>query len=148
MATPRKVITAKAENVELPETTDAETDRKLAELQRTQADEDAKSDVVEGKVTDKDGKTYDYVELLGEKFRLREKVGAMAMFKWSAASDMDTDNPKALGAIYAMIKSVILKEDWYAFENHALDEDADAEELLDVVTKALEIIGGRPTKQS
>jgi hypothetical protein len=140
----RKVIESKV----LPETTDASTDRELAEIQRSQVEEDAKREVVEGKVTDADGKEYDYVELKGEKFRLREKVGAMAMFKWSAASDMDTDNPKALGAIYAMIKSVILKEDWYAFENHALDEDADAEELLDVVSKALEIIAGRPTKQS
>jgi hypothetical protein len=146
--TGRKVITAKAENVDLPGTTDAEIDRELADLQRGQVEEDATSDVIEGKVTDKDGKTYDYVVLAGEKFRLREKVGAMAMFKWSAAADMDTDNPKALAAIYAMIKSVILKEDWYAFETHALDEDSDAEELLDVVTKGLEIIGGRPTKQS
>lgn len=146
--TGRKVIEGKAEVVNLPVTTDDETDRELAEIQRTQVDEDAKGTAIEGKVTDKDGKTYDYVELLGEKFRLREKVGAMAMFKWSAAADMDTNNPAALAAIYAMIKSVILKEDWYNFETHALDTDADAEELLDVVTKGLEIIGGRPTKQS
>lgn len=124
-------------------------DRELAKVQLSQADDEAKKDdVVNGEVVAGDGKKYDYVEMKGEKFRLREKVGAMAMFKWSAASDMDTDNPKALAAIYAMIKSVILKEDWYAFETHALDEDADAEELLDVVTQGLEIIGGRPTKQS
>lgn len=127
---------------------DTEEDRELAKVQLSQADEEAKSEVVEGKVVEEDGKKYDYVEFKGEKFRVREKIGAMAMFKWSAASDMDTDNPKALAAIYAMIKSVILKEDWYAFETHALDTDADAEELLDVVTKGLEIVGGRPTKQS
>lgn len=128
---------------------DNEDDRELAQVQLSQADDEAKKDdVVTGEVVDDDGKKYDYVEMKGEKFRLREKIGAMAMFKWSAASDMDTDNPRALGAIYAMIKSVILKEDWYAFETHALDTDADAEELLDVVTKALEIVGGRPTKQS
>ena len=72
----------------------------------------------------------------------------MAMFKWSAASEMSSDDPRALGAIYAMIKSVILKEDWPQFEDHALDTDADAEELLDVVSKGLEIIGGRPTSPS
>jgi hypothetical protein len=70
------------------------------------------------------------------------------MLKWSAASELSSDDPRALGAIYAMIKSVILREDWADFESHALDEDADAEELLDVVTKALEIVGGRPTSQS
>lgn len=124
-------------------------DRDLAKLQLETGDKEAQSDVVSGEVVDKEsGKKYDYVELKGEKFRLREKVGAMAMFKWSAAADMDTDDPRALGAIYAMIKSVILKEDWRKFEDHALDTDADAEELLDVVTKSLEIIGGRPTSQS
>lgn len=144
----RKVIEGKAEVVHLPVPTDEETDRELAEVQRSQADEDAKSEVVEGKVTGKDGKTYDYVELKDEKFRLREKIGVMAMFKWSASADMDTDNPKALAAIYAMLKSVILRDDWYNFESHAIDTDADAEELLDVIAKGLEIIGGRPTKQS
>lgn len=139
----RKVLDGGVE----PAVTDPQTDRELADVQRSRTDDEAKSDVVEGKVVDKDGKTYDYVELKGKKFRLREKVGAMAMFKWSSASEMDTSNPKALGAIYAMIKSVILKDDWYEFETHALDEDADAEELLDVVTKGLEIISGRPTKQ-
>lgn len=128
-------------------TTRKVVDRELAEVQLSQVDEEAKSDVVEGKVVEDDGKTYDYVELKDEKFRLREKVGAMAMFKWSAASEMSSDDPRALGAIYAMIKSVILKEDWGKFEDHALDTDADAEELLDVVTKGLEIISGRPTSR-
>lgn len=127
---------------------DDSTDRELAKVQLSQADDEAKSGVVDGEVVSEDGKKYDYIELKGEKFRLREKVGAMAMFKWSAASDMDTDDPKALAAIYAMIKSVILLEDWHAFEAHALDTDADGEELLDVIIKGLEIIGGRPTKQS
>lgn len=126
----------------------AATDRALAAVQLSQVEEEAKAEVVEGKVVEEDGKTYDYVELKGEKFRLREKVGAMAMFKWSAASEMSSDDPRALGAIYAMIKSVILKEDWPKFEDHAMDTDADAEELLDVVSKGLEIISGRPTSQS
>ena len=130
-------------------TTAAKTDRAVAKVQLSTAGEDALNDkVVSGEVVETDGKTYDYVELKGEKFRLREKVGAMAMFKWSAAAEMDTNDPKALGAIYAMIKSVILRDDWYAFETHALDTDADAEELLDVVTKGLEVISGRPTSQS
>jgi hypothetical protein len=47
-----------------------------------------------------------------------------------------------------MLKSCIHKDDWVAFEDHALDEDADAEELLDIITKSLEIVSGRPTSQS
>lgn len=125
------------------------TDRAVAKAQLATADPEALNDkVVSGEVVDEDGNEYDYVELKGEKFRIREKIGALAMLKWSAASELSTEDPKALAAIYSMIKSVILKDDWNAFENHALDTDADAEELLDVVTKALEIVSGRPTKQS
>lgn len=129
--------------------TGAKEDRALAKVQVVGADNDALNDkVVAGEVVDKDGKTYDYVELADKKFRVREKIGALAMLKWAAASEMDTNDPRALGAIYAMIRSVILKADWADFEATAMDEDSDAEELLDVVSKALEIVAGRPTKQS
>lgn len=142
-------------------TTTARKDRELAAVQLDKADPEAvigKAVIgkvvvdddapVDGKVVEGDGKKYDTVELTGEKFRLREKIGAIAMLKWGAASEMDTDDPRALGAIYAMLKSVILKEDWHKFEDHALDSDADAEALLDVVTGALETISGRPTAPS
>jgi len=127
----------------------AREDRELAAVQLSKTDPEALHvetvKAVEGNVVGK--KEYDYVELKDRKFRVREKVGAIAMFKWSAAADLNSDDPRALGAIYAMLKSVIVKEDWTSFEDYALDEDADAEELLDVVTKALEIVSGRPTAQ-
>lgn len=126
------------------------TDRELAAVQLSKTGADAlngdTAKAVEGNVVGK--KEYDEVELKGVKFRIREKIGAMAMFKWSAAAEMSTEDPRALGAIYAMLKSVIHKEDWPAFEDHALDTDADAEELLDVITKSLEVVAGRPTEQS
>lgn len=127
------------------------TDRELATVQLSKTGDEALAEAtVEGKVVGQ--KEWDYVTL-GEgdskkKFRLREKVGAMAMFKWSAASELPTDDPRALGAIYALLKSLIHKEDWQEFEEYALDEDQGAEELLDVITAALEIIAGRPTEQS
>ena len=125
-------------------------DRELAALQLTKTDPgalaEATVEAVEGNVVGQ--KKYDEVELKGKKFRIREKVGHMAMFKWSAASELSTEDPRALGAIYAMLKSVVHKEDWYAFEEWALDEDADAEELLSVITESLEIVAGRPTEQS
>lgn len=126
------------------------TDRELAAVQLSKTGNDALSDAtveaVEGKVVG--AKEWDYVSLDKEKYRLREKIGALAMFKWSAASELSSDDPRALGAIYALMKSLIHKEDWHAFEEYALDEDKDGEELLDVITSALEIIGGRPTVQS
>lgn len=129
--------------------TSAKADRELAKVQLVGADNEALNDtVVAGEVVSDDGKKYDYVELSGKKFRVREKIGALAMLKWAAASELDTDDPRALGAIYAMIRSVIMKADWADFESTALDDDSDAEELLDVVSKALEIVSGRPTQQS
>ena len=135
MATAKNVVKA----------TVIDEDRALAAVQLSKTDQEAlnpaTAEAVEGNVLGK--KTYDEVELKGKKFRIREKIGSLAMFKWSAAAELGTDDPRALGAIYAMLKSCILKEDWIAFEDHALDEDADAEELLDVITKSLEIEIGR-----
>jgi hypothetical protein len=37
------------------------------------------------------------------------------------------------------------KGDWADFEQHAIDSKADADELLTVVTRVLEVISGRPT---
>lgn len=142
----------------------APADRAIARVQLAQAGEDALSEntkaVISGSVVEEDGtldggegvvdgeaveKKYDTITLNGEKFRLREQVGAMAMFKWAAAADMDTDDPRALAAIYAMLKSVVFKEDWRKFEDHALDTDAGPEELLSVITDGLELVAGRPT---
>jgi hypothetical protein len=127
------------------------TDRQLAAVQLSQTDNEALSEAtVEGKVVG--AKEWDYAVLgkgdAQQKYRLREKVGAMAMFKWSAAAELSSDDPRALGAIYALLKSLIHKEDWQRFEEYALNEDLEAEELLDVITASLETISGRPTSQS
>jgi hypothetical protein len=127
------------------------TDRELAAIQLSKTEDEVLSDAtVEGKVVGQ--KEWDYVTLgkgdAQQKFRLREKVGAMAMFKWSAASELSSDDPRALGAVYALLKSLIHKEDWGKFEEYALNEDADAESLIEVITAALETISGRPTARS
>lgn len=128
--------------------TPRKTDRELANVQLSKVGGDALSDneAVQGKVVGQ--KEYDHVELKGEKFRVAEEIGAMPMLKWAAAAELSSDDPRALGAIYAMLRDSILEEDWPAFETHALKSKADAESLLDVVTKSLEIISGRPTKRS
>lgn len=86
------------------------------------------------------------VTLKGRKFRIAKKVGLMPMLKFSAYADMDTQDPRALGAMYAMLKDVIDKEEWRAFEDHAVDSKADADELLDVIGTAMQLIAGRPTE--
>jgi hypothetical protein len=110
------------------------------------------------------------VELLGKRFRIADKVGLMPLLKFSAFSDMDVQDPRALGAMYAMLRDCIhpgtpacgecaeCKDgnstacaefdpgDWHAFEEHAMISRAEADDLLDVISKAIELISGRPTQ--
>jgi hypothetical protein len=86
------------------------------------------------------------ITLNGKKFRIAKSVGLMPMLKFSAYADMETQDPRALGAMYAMLRDVIDPADWRDFEDHAVDSKADADELLDVITKAMQLIAGRPTE--
>jgi hypothetical protein len=70
----------------------------------------------------------------------------MPMLKFSAYADMEVQDPRALGAMYAMLKDCIVPEEWRAFEDHAIDTQADADDLLDVITQGMQIIAGRPTE--
>jgi hypothetical protein len=139
-------------------------DRELAVVQaRAAAAEGA--DVAEGVVTSS-GK----VELIGRQFRIAEKIGLMPLLKFASASDMSTEDPRALSAVYSMLRDCIYegrpgcgncadckasretscksydKGDWGEFEQHAIDTKADAEELLAVVSQVLEVVSGRPTE--
>lgn len=140
-------------------------DRQLATIQARAAKADG-AKVTEGTVIDS-GK----VELLGKQFRVAEKVGLMPLLKFASASDVSTDDPRAMSAVYSMLKDCIYegspgcgecekctadneeacksydKGDWGAFEQHAIDTKADADELLTVIEQVLEVVSGRPTKQ-
>lgn len=140
-------------------------DRELAVIQARAAEADG-GKIAEGTVTEGDK-----VELLGKKFRVAEKIGLMPLLKFASASDMSTDDPRALSAVYSMLRDCIYegkpgcgeckeckadnevmcksydKGDWTAFELHAMDTKADADQLLEVITKVMEIVSGRPTKQ-
>jgi len=86
------------------------------------------------------------VELLGKRFKVAAKVGLLPLLKFSAFSNMDVQDSRALGAMYSMLKDCIHADEWRAFEDHATDSKADADELLDVISKAIEQIAGRPTE--
>jgi len=145
-------------------------DRELAVIQARSAQADG-GKVAEGTVTNS-GK----VELLGQWFRVSEKIGLMPLLKFASASDMNTEDPRALSAMYSMLKDCIWegtpgcgkcefckgteedaadetmcksydKGDWAAFEQHAIESKAEADDLLDVITGVLEITSGRPQKQ-
>ena len=145
----------------VPANQDPAVDRQLAEIQAI-----ATVKTIEGEVA-----TGDFVELAGRKFRVAPKIGFMPLLKYSAASQMNTADPKALAAIYTLLRDCIHPGtpacgkcetckagseqncaqydagDWAEFEEHAMVTRADAEELLDVIVKVMEIISGRPTAQ-
>ncbi len=146
-----------------PRPVPATPDRDLAVVQ-ARAAQGQGAKVAEGTVID-NGK----VELLGKQFRVAEKIGLMPLLKFASASEMTTEDPRALSAVYSLLRDCIFsgtpgcgeceactagdestcksydKGDWAAFENHAMDTKADAEELLAVITQVLEIVSGRPT---
>lgn len=124
---------------------DADPDAQLADIQGQVAaaapDSAMEPVALNGKTVP--GRT---VTLKGKPFKIAKKVGLMPMLKFSAYADMDTQDPRALGAMYAMLRDVIDKEEWRAFEDHAVDSKADADELLDVIGTAMQLIAGRPTE--
>jgi hypothetical protein len=133
------------------------------------------------------------VELKGKRFRIADKIGAMPLLKFSMFADMNIQDPRALGAMYTLLRDCIYSGspacgtceqcnpapcgqcrgcnpddgrearcwqntadetacaqyksgDWAAFEEHAMTSKADADELMDVVTKVMELVSGRPTE--
>lgn len=147
-------------------------DQELARIQAESAEEldlpaPAEVPVAEGKVVTS-SRT---VELAGERFRISQAIGLMPLLKFSAHSDMQTSDPGALAAMYAMLRDCIEQGsppcgkcaackdgdetsckdwdpgDWARFERHAIDVKADADELLTVISQAIELISGRPTAQ-
>lgn len=83
----------------------------------------------------------------GRTFRLAGKVGLMPLMKFAhlAKQDVDANEMEGLVAIYDLLRSVIADEDWAGFEEHASLMRADGDDLMDVVTQAIEAISARPT---
>lgn len=150
---------------------DTDFDQELAQIQGTAA---GLVPVTAVDVTGQngDGKpAHQTVEFLGRHFRIAEKIGLMPLLKFSAFADVATNDPRALGAMYAMLRDCIYpghpgcgecadckngsemacseydRGDWAAFEDHAMATRADADQLLDVVSKVMELMTGRPTRQ-
>lgn len=138
------------------------------------------------------------IELKGRRFRVADSVGLMPLLKFSAYADMDVQDPRALGAMYAMLRDCIHPGtpacgecevcapdrcgecrncqmvadgepddglpcttyrpdpakckafdpgDWRAFEDWAMASKAEADDLMNVISKAIELVSARPTPQ-
>jgi hypothetical protein len=168
-------------------------DRALARVQAgTIPGELAADGVIEATVAD----PFDRVTLLGEQFRVAEEIGFMPLLKFSNAAEVNLEDPRAMSAMYAVLRDCIYpgspacgeceicdpppcgkcagctapmpegeegeclenrspdttlcklydKGDWAAFETHAIDSRAQADDLFDVINATFQVISGRPTK--
>lgn len=148
----------------------AKTDRELAAVQAQAARKAAREAGASEEGQPKSGmvSSWSRVTLLGKEFRVAERIGLMPLLKFASSADVDTTDPRALAAMYALLRDCIYegtpgcgeceqceaddergcksydRGDWPAFEEHAMITKADAEDLLDVVSRVLEIVSGRP----
>lgn len=148
----------------------AADDRSLADVQAAGARAAAREADPGGEVAGEVVESGDKVELLGKSFRIAERIGLMPLLKFASAADVDTEDPRALSAMYSLLRDCIYagtpgcgecaeclakrdqncklyeKGDWGAFEEHAMVTKADADDLMEVVQKVLEVVSGRPTQ--
>jgi len=134
---------------------DVKTDLEMAQEQLDTADEAVrvKNPVVKKVVPtfDEDGKvngkeTVYVVPFKGKEYRIAESVGLMPIMKFSRFQNMSTDDPRAMMAMYDLLKNCISDVDFDEFELHATETRAGAEDLLDVIQSVLEALAGRPTE--
>ncbi len=117
----------------------------------------------------------DRVEFLGERFRLAERVGIMPMLAYANASKtgLDSDDMEGLAAMYTRVRDVVDQRrppridpktgqqavdaegnpewagpsEWMRFEKHALEQQADGEEVMEFVSRAMSVLAARPRKR-
>lgn len=115
------------------------------------------------------------IEFLGRRFRLAESIGLMPLLKFahSAKSGVTSDDMEGLSAMYLLIRSCLDRSkvqevdpatgapvfdeagepvwagpsEWELFEQHAIDQDADGEDLSEMITQAVQVVSARPRKR-
>lgn len=122
-------------------------------------------------VDDHDGK----IEFLGEWFRLADGVALMPLLAFANASKsgLDSDDMEGMAALYALIRDVVDQtreqvtdergqlvfeadgetpkwagpSEWQRFEQHAIKERADGDDLMEFVGRAMSVMSARPRKR-
>lgn len=112
----------------------------------------------------------DYLEFFGEKFRLADKVGLAPLIRFGHAANkgLDSDDMEGLAAMYSVIRGVIHRpplldehgqqqvddngrklrdeSEWNRFMEVAEDEQAEGDEIMDFVNRAMGVMSARPRK--
>lgn len=91
----------------------------------------------------------DTVECMGGRYRIREKVGLMAMMRFAVVSRRTNsdDELAAMEAIYDVLRACILPDDWERFVEDMIDKSAEADDMLPLVNETYTILAARPTKR-
>lgn len=89
------------------------------------------------------------IDFAGETFRLADKIGLMPLMRFAHVSrrGVDSNDMEGLAAIYDLLKQCIADDDWGRFEDAAMTSRADGDELLEVVSRAVQAISERPTQE-
>lgn len=92
----------------------------------------------------------DTIPFHGEDYRLADKMGLMPLMRFAklARSGLDSQEMEGLAAMYDLLEQCIDPEDWARFEAAATRERDQGDELMAVVTKAIELMAARPTLRS
>jgi hypothetical protein len=85
------------------------TDRELARIQGAAAKVVPGTTETVTPISNGNGKAKpaQVVEFMGRQFRVADKIGLMPLLKFSAFADVSTSDPRALGAMYAMLRDCI-----------------------------------------
>ncbi|MGI5171870.1 hypothetical protein ACQEU3_46765 [Spirillospora sp. CA-253888] len=89
------------------------------------------------------------IEVLGDRYRVGDKVGLMPMMQFAAAAKagLDSSDMDGMAAMYQMLQDCIHEEDWPRFERDMVAKKADEQDFMYCVQRAMAIISARPTRQ-
>jgi hypothetical protein len=114
------------------------------------------------------------LEFMGKRFGLSETIGLMPLLKFAhaAKAGLDSDDMEGLEAMYLLIKACLDRSQtqavdadgkpvfdasgapvwdgpsqWDLFEAHAIDVDADGDDLSGFINQAVTVVSARPRKR-
>lgn len=115
------------------------------------------------------------IEFMGKRFGLAETIGLMPLLKFAhcAKTGLDSDDMEGLSAMYLLIRSCLDRSQaqavdpttgkpqfdesgspvwaapsqWNLFEQHAIDMDADGDDLSTMINQAVQVVSARPRKR-
>lgn len=84
----------------------------------------------------------------GKSYEVADKIAAMPLLKFAHLSKkgVDSADMEGLAAIYDLLRAVFTDDAWERFEIDSTEERANDEDLMQIITKAIEVIAARPTK--